>query len=98
MLKLRFINPYSGTKLVNGTRVPWEVADIGFLPREIGDPEPDGALLAVIQKECLKEDGLRPSRDELKAYKLQQGMREAFAVAFYDFPSESWPSIEEVNA
>lgn len=98
MVALYFKHPYSGTRSDSKTRVSWEVSEVLFEPRREGDPEPDEKLVRVITKECVKQDGTRPSEDELKTLKLQQGLRDAFAIAFYDPLDPSWPNIQEMDA
>lgn len=98
MTTLRYRTPYAGARKERGESVPWEVSKIVCQPRAEGDPEPHEKLLNAIRKECVKEDGTTPSIEELKALNLQQAVREAFSVAFYDPLPRSWPSFEAISA
>ena len=62
--------PMEGTKMQRGQRIPWTLSEITFEPRGAGDDEPLQELLETGLKQFVKEDGSRPTREELAALKL----------------------------
>ena len=70
-------NPIEGTKLQRGQRIPWTLSKITCEPRGVDDDEPPQELLETALKEFVKEDGSRPTREELAALKLHEGVRDA---------------------
>lgn len=75
--------PMEGTKMQRGQRIPWTLSEITFEPRGAGDDEPLQELLETGLKQFVKEDGSRPTREELAALKLHEGVRDAMQRALW---------------